>query len=83
MERPYKIPGGIAMGLFAAVITTVVFIMSFIPASPFYANQGGPAIQMFVGWMVIGIILYLASAGQRKGLSEEELEEGVFGTRTG
>ena len=81
MERPYRLPGGIAMGLFASIVTTVVFVMSFIPASPFYANQDGPAIQMFIGWMVIGIILYLVSFGQRRGLSEAELEDGVFGAR--
>ena len=81
MERPYKIPGGIAMAGFAAIVTTIVFIMSFIPASPFFG--GKLAIKMLIGWLVIGIILFLASSGQRKGLSEEELEEGVFGSRMG
>ena len=40
--------------------------------------MGALAIKMFIGWMVIGIILYLASAGQRKGLSAVELRSGVF-----
>jgi uncharacterized membrane protein YhaH (DUF805 family) len=31
---------------------------------------------------VVGIVLYLVSSGQRKGLSEKELEEGVFGEHT-
>ncbi len=79
MERPYKIPGGTATGVFAAVVTTLVLILSFIPASPFFA--GSLAVRMLVGWMAIGILLYLASFGQRKGLSEAELEAGVFGTR--
>ena len=57
----------------------VCLVLSFIPASPFYA--GALAIKMLVGWMVIGIVLYLASSGQRRGLSEAELEAGVFGTR--
>ena len=54
--------------------------MSFIPASPFYAT--GLAVKVFVVWMVVGIVLYLVSSGQRKGLSEAELEEGVFGEHT-
>ena len=81
MERPYKIPGGMAMAGFAAIVTTIVFIMSFIPASPFFG--GNLAIKMLIAWMVIGIVLYLASSGQRKGLSEQELEDGVFGERMG
>ena len=28
--------------------------------------------------LVIGLILYLASSGQRKGMSQEELKHGVF-----
>ncbi len=77
IERPYKIPGGIAMGYFAAIISTLVLICMFIPASPFFS--GSLAIKMFVGWMIIGLLLYLASIGQRKGLNREQLEEGVFG----
>ena len=80
MDRPYKIPGGIAMGYFAAIVTTIVFVMSFIPASPFYASD--LAVKVFIVWMVVGIVLYLVSAGQRRGLSEKELEEGVFGEHT-
>ena len=52
--------------------------MSFIPASPFYI--GSLAIKMFVGWMVIGLILFLASGVQRRNLTEQELEDGVFGS---
>ena len=77
MERPYKIPGGMAMGLFAAILMTVVLICAFIPASPFFV--GKLSVQMFVIWIIIGIVFFLVSGGQRKGLSETELEEGVFG----
>ena len=79
LERPYKIPGGMAMGLFASILTTVVFIMSFIPQSPFFG--GTLAIEMMVGWMVIGVILFIASGAQRRKLSAAELEKGVFGKR--
>lgn len=76
LERPYKIPGGMAMGIFASIVTTVVFVLLFVPGSPPYV--GPLAIKMFFGWMIIGLILYLASAGQRKGMTEKDLRAGVF-----
>lgn len=76
LNRPYRIPGGLAMGWFAALVSLVVLILLFVPGNPVY--MGALAIKMFIGWMVIGIILYLASAGQRKGLSAVELRSGVF-----
>ena len=78
MARPYKIPGGIGMGIFAGLIASSVFIFMFIKGSPFYI--GTLAVTMFLIWMSIGIALYLLSGKQRKGLSAEELEKGVFGT---
>ena len=79
LERPYKIPGGIGMGLFASIVTTLVLILSFIPASPFYA--GNLAVVMLIGWILLGVVFYICSYGQRRGLSEAELEAGVFGAR--
>ncbi|MGN0969206.1 MAG: hypothetical protein ACI4OM_00485, partial [Evtepia sp.] len=76
LNRPYKIPGGLAMAGFAAIVSTVVLICMFIPASPFYV--GAQAVKMFFGWLVIGLILYLASSGQRKGMSLADLKHGVF-----
>lgn len=76
LNRPYKIPGGLAMGWFAAIVSLVVFILLFVPGNPVY--MGGLAVKMFIGWMIIGIILYLLSGGQRKGMTKEELRAGVF-----
>ena len=81
MERPYKIPGGLGMGLFAAIVMTIVFVGAFIKVSPFFV--GVLSIKMFVIWVVIGIVFYLVSGGQRRGLSEAELEAGVFGEHKG
>ena len=81
MERPYKIPGGLGMGLFAAIVMTIVFVGAFIKVSPFFV--GMLSIKMFVIWVVIGIVFYLLSGGQRRGLSEAELEAGVFGEHKG
>ena len=76
LDRPYRIPGGMATAYFAAVVATVVLICMFIPASPFYV--GSQAVKMFFGWLVIGLVLYLASSGQRRGMSQEALKHGVF-----
>ena len=75
-HRPYKIPGGIGMGVFAAIVSGVVLILSFIPSSPVYV--GGLAIKMFFAWLVIGIILYLCCAGQRKAMPQAEREAAMF-----
>lgn len=49
LERPYKIPGGIAMGAFSAIVTTVVFVLLFTPNNPVYwAKQ--PASCLWAGW---------------------------------
>ena len=76
LPRPYKIPGGIAMGGFSAIVTTVVFILLFVPNNPVY--MGKTASLMFVGWMVIGVILYLVSAVQRNKTTKEERRAAMF-----
>ena len=80
LARPYKIPGGIGTGIFASVVTTVVLIASFIPASPFYAGNLG--VIMLAGWILLGVVFYMTSSAQRRGLSEADLEAGVFGSHT-
>ena len=75
-HRPYKIPGGIGMGIFAAIVSGAVLILSFIPSSPVYV--GGLAIKMFFAWLIIGIILYLCCAGQRKAMPQAEREAAMF-----
>ena len=69
-------PGGSAMGVFAAIVAGVVLILSFIPSSPVYV--GALAIKMFFAWLVIGIILYLCCAGQRKAMPQAEREAAMF-----
>ena len=58
-NRPYRIPGGIVMGLFAAFCVSASFVLMFVPASPFYV--GGLSVKMFCIWMAIGLLLYIAS----------------------
>lgn len=76
MERPFKIPGGTATGVFSTVVTGLVFIFMFVPSSPFYV--GAIASKMLVVWMVVGIILFALCSNRRKGFSREELLAGLF-----
>lgn len=76
-ERPYKIPGGIGMGWFAAIVMTIVFILLFVPENPVF--MGGTAIKFFIAWMVIGAVVFLGTAGQRNALSPDERRAAIFG----
>ena len=59
-----------------AIVSLVVFVLLFVPGNPVY--MGKLAIIMFIGWMVIGLILYLISGSQRRGMTQDQLREGVF-----
>lgn len=76
LPRPYKIPGGLPMAWFAAVAMTILLVMLFIPNSPAY--MGGVAIKMFIGWLVVGVIMFLATAPQRNKLTPEERSAALF-----
>ena len=34
------------------------------------------------GWILLGVVFYMTSSAQRRGLSEADLEAGVFGSHT-
>ena len=76
MPRPFKIPGGIATGIFASVVSVAVFIFMFVPSSPFFI--GKLAVIMFLIWMAIGFTRFLLNTRERKKLTKEEIEERVF-----
>ncbi len=76
LARPYRIPGGIVMGLFATLMMAVLFVLSFIPGNPVFLEVR--PILIFIGWMVLGLILFFAAAGQRKALSPEERFANMF-----
>lgn len=78
MKRPFRIPGGIWTGLFAAVVSGVVFVFMFVPSSPFYI--GDLAVTMFLAWMAIGYMLFFLNHKERSTTSKEEIEQGLFGS---
>ncbi len=78
MKRPFRSPGGIWTGLFAALVSGAVFVFMFVPSSPFYISD--LAVTMFLLWMAIGFVLFFLNRRQRNSIPNEEIEQGLFGT---
>lgn len=76
-NRPYKIPGGMPMAYFAAIVATLIFILLFIPGNPVY--MGTKAVIVFIVWIIIGFALFFINGKERNNLSKEEREKAVFG----
>lgn len=74
--RPYRLPGGIVTAGFAAIVMLVVLVLLFIPGNPVYMTD--IAVQLFIGWMILGVILFLSCAGQRNALTPEERKASLF-----
>lgn len=75
-ERPYKLPGGSKTAWFAGLFMGAVFILLFIPNNPVY--MGKVATYLFIGWMVLGFILYMATAKARNAIPEEIRRQNLF-----
>ena len=69
-------------GCFAIVVQAAFFPTGFETIPQGVEEAGGLTVKVCIVRMVVGIVLYLVSAGQRKGLSEAELREDVFGEHT-
>ena len=76
LPRPYKIPGGVPMAYFAAACMTILLVMLFIPGSPAYID--GLAVKMFIGWAVVGVVMYLITAPARNKKSKQERYDAMF-----
>ncbi len=68
LKRPYRIPGGEKMAWFAGISMTVLLALLLIPGQPVY--MGSFATAMFVGWMFIGVILFILDYRQRRRYSK-------------
>ncbi len=78
MNRPYKMPGGTATGWFAGIVMAITLILLFVPGSPAYMSD--IAVILFVVWMAVGVLAYLATAPQRNALPPEERAASLFAT---
>ena len=61
----------------AAIAGSALFITMLIPIFPHYV--GTKALVAFVGFMIVGLVLFLAAGGQRKALSVHERTKNMFG----
>ena len=68
LERPYMIPGGVKTAWFAGIVMVVLLILLFIPGQPVY--MGSMAVMLFVGWMIIGVVLFVLDYRQRQKYSK-------------
>lgn len=75
-HRPYKLPGGVGTAWFAAIVMLITLVLLFIPKNPVF--MGGMAVKLFIAWMILGLILFLACSGERKAVSEEERNASLF-----
>jgi amino acid transporter len=75
-ERPYRMPGGSKMAGFAAIVMALIFVLLFVPNNPVY--MGTSAIVLFISWMVLGVVLYLAAGASRRSVSVEERTRSLF-----
>lgn len=75
-NRPYRIPGGIFVGIFASLVSAAVLFFMFLPTSPFFI--GKVTVAMFAVWMSLGFILFLFNKRERRLITEEEINNSIF-----
>ncbi len=75
-NRPYKMPGGIAMATFATVMMGIVLVLLFVPGNPVY--MGAEPTVIFIAWLALGVIFYLSCSGARKQISLKDREAKIF-----
>ena len=74
-NRPFRLPTPIAV--WAGIVGVIFFVGMLLPFTPFYV--GSKALIIFVVYIIIGIVLHLASGGQRKLVSPHERMKNMFG----
>ena len=79
MFRPYLAPGGAPLAWIATIISGVIIIITVVPGSPGF--MGNVGLGYLLGWIILGVILYLASAKYRNAVPEEERAASLFQTK--
>lgn len=64
LSRPYKIPGGVKMAWFAGISMTMLLGLLLLPGQPVF--MGKFATFLFIGWMFIGLVLFIVDYRQRR-----------------
>lgn len=76
LKRPFRMPGGSAMGIMGMIISAALFLICVIPSSPGFMSVIG--VYYMIGWVIIGAILFFASSGYRNSISRSEREAVLF-----
>lgn len=75
-KRLYKMPGGAKLAGVTGLAAGIVFILLFIPGNP--AFMGAQAVQLFIGWMLVGGLLYFLGRSARKQVPKKEREAAIY-----
>ena len=62
--------------MIAAFVAIALFMLTIVPSSPGF--MGSVGIYYLIGWIVLGVIFYLASAKYRNAVPEEERMATLF-----
>lgn len=81
LKRPYRIPGGVATAWFSGISMLVLLALLFIPGQPVY--MGTMAVVLFAAWMVVGLVLFIRDARQRKKYSQLKRATFLFASMAG
>jgi len=81
--RPYHIPGGLVVPVLAMIASLLMLFQSFY----FPYSEAGRRIPLewilFGGWIGFGVLVWLASAATRRGISESARRKLILGTSLG
>ncbi|MFZ5632300.1 MAG: APC family permease [Bacillota bacterium] len=76
--RPYRMPGGRIMAVVAIIASIVILFFAVVPGLP--SSLAWPTdYVVLLGWIVLGLIIYVAGAGERQSLSEQERSKVILG----
>ena len=75
-NRPYKVPGGSATAWFGGIVMSIFFVCFFIPGTPVFLDS--LTITLFIGWVILGAVLYLGTAPQRNKIPVEQRAAALF-----
>ena len=78
MHRPYRMPGGKIMAVIASIFGFIMILNTVVPGLPGYMGTGAMAV--FVIWVILGAILYLATNKKRNEMDKEERLAIIFGS---
>ena len=77
LPRPFKVSGGVAVGILTALIT-FGFILLYLPGSP-SALKWPNEWAIVLAWIVLGVVFFLVQRQKNTGLSAAEQRKLILG----